>query len=666
MAAEAHSVAAATPSISVVVLLDGTAPDQEGSLDDCLAGLEAQTLDSARYEVVLVPTSPDRPVLSVATVIRVLVLPGADPASARAAAIAACRAPQVVFVAPWQRPAPHLLEWLLATADDAVLPVAAGPRGPRPAARLESVTTGALLPRDAARSLAFEEEAREGAGALHLLSLVLRDGYRLREATPEDDARLDSTPAGAAREALDALNGVLRLKAGRERRPRRRAAVRAAATELGEVLAQYPELRPEVVSEVRRRGLAQLPWDLVNRGHARQLGLLYCFPPAIDTSGLVAARRLEELGLVTDVVTQDRSNRRPVSESSVQLAAPYLDELRVLPGARSFGAWRAVRGWTEEALRHVEELEAAHGPYDQLYSRAMGVHSHFAAAVVKLRRPELRWVAEFSDPMAYDELGRLRERQAQQDWLSEELQRGMRRRGHALPATRRHFEWSELLAYALADEVVFTNANQREVMLGRCSDPALAERARSVSRVSHHPVPPPESYELSRARLDLHPGKVHLGYFGTFYLNRGLHEVVDALASLSGAERDRLQLHVFTNRSGVELEVIEMGVADVITVNPLVPYFDYLRLTTQFDALVLSDYATAEHTRPNPFLPAKLAEYLGSGRPLWAIVEEGSVLSEVPTAYRTRVGDVAGARDVLRKLVRGLPAGGGSTGSLRG
>jgi hypothetical protein len=434
-------------------------------------------------------------------------------------------------------------------------------------------------------------------------------------------------------------------------------AVRDQAEQIRTLLVAEPDRHADVVTGVRERRIADFPWSTVNRGRARDLAILYSFVPFIDTSGLVAARRLREWGVVTDVISQDMSNSARVDEASMRIVAEALDEARILSGKRRVNHWPSVRGFVESALAEVGELEAAKGAYRSVYSRAMVPSSHFAAAVLKLRSPELRWVAEFSDPILQNPYGETRVGDIEDDWLRAELADGFRRAGHAVPEIDRLFGWAELIAYAFADDIIFTNEHQREFMLGYCSDHALAERARGISRVMHHPQPGSDLYAMARPVYRLPEGVVHIGYFGNFYPNRGLTEITGALDNLTLAERDRLQLHVFTSRPDALLEeVLEQGLADVIRVSPMFGYLEYLNLTTRFDVLLINDYATSPHYVPNPYLPAKLADYRGSGSRIWSLYEPGSVLAAADVAYASRLGDVAAATEVLRQLLQDGPS----------
>ena len=57
----------------------------------------------------------------------------------------------------------------------------------------------------------------------------------------------------------------------------------------------------------------------------------------------------------------------------------------------------------------------------------------------------------------------------------------------------------------------------------------------------------------------------------------------------------------------------------------------------------------------NPYLPSKISDYRGSGTPIWSIVEPGSVLSTLTTAYRSTLGDAEGALRVIREIIAAGP-----------
>ena len=83
-------------------------------------------------------------------------------------------------------------------------------------------------------------------------------------------------------------------------------------------------------------------------------------------------------------------------------------------------------------------------------------------------------------------------------------------------------------------------------------------------------------------------------------------------------------LHIFTNKPDETLEeVTTLGLADCVSVQPYVPYFEFLELSKRFDWLVATDARVAEIHGINPYLPSKYSDCLGSGSKIWAITEAG-------------------------------------------
>ena len=430
----------------------------------------------------------------------------------------------------------------------------------------------------------------------------------------------------------------------------RQAVEESAAPELDALachLRAHPEDRARLVAEVEGRGL-DLDWSRLNSGSARELALLYCFTPWNGTSGLVAARRIRARAAVVDVITQQMDNLRTRDEASRAIAAPYVADQLVVPGDATFAQWDGIVRHVAATTSLIEDGPLAGRAHATVYSRAMFPASHVAAARHKLRHPDVLWRAEFSDPLSKDVHGQDRPALLRQGPLLEELRAGLEAAGADAPDHLRLFPWVEHLAYALADEIVFTNENQRGYMLGYCPDATLRARVEERSSVSHHPTLPAPFYQRVPSTFELDRDRVHVGYFGVFYATRGLTEVTEALAGLPGPVRARVQLHVFTtNPEEVAADVSAAGLGDVVRVNGYRPFLEFLNLTTRFDVLLVND---ADHEGINPYLPSKLSDYLGSGSDVWAISQPGSVLSREQVAYATSLHDVGAAAEVLTRI----------------
>jgi hypothetical protein len=538
--------ASSVPELSVLV----TTHRGEDHLGTCLASLAAQTLERSRFEVVVVQNGPaDRTAAVVADVVAAhpdlavrlvsMTRPGAG--HARNVALQSARGRYVTFVDDDDWVGEAYLERLLGAAGPGIVPVTTiadvpadatpGTTTPEPAwldnwyARrvnrlagetvpgadlpgVLGVNAAKLVPLEAARAARYDESLRSGEDFVYWLGVFAAAPFRLRvlragpaatyfrRLRPDSVGRQQSGFDFSVEQRFDCLAAVATVDRSREPVAKVARAMSVAQADLVNTwLRAHPEDHPRVVEEARRRGLYaanDLPWPTINDGLAEDLAILYCFTPYLDTSGLVAARRLRERGLVTDVVSHRLDDVRALDPESAVIAAEVLGRTKVLTGPANFTWWRSIRRFAERALDAVGELEAERGRgYRSVYSRAMAVNSHYAAAALKLQQPGIHWTAEISDPLLRNPLGQDRANDVDDDWLFQALRDAVAAAGFPQQDdVRALFAWAELVPYALADEIVFTNELQREFMLDYLPDKALGERARAVSRVSHHPTLP--------------------------------------------------------------------------------------------------------------------------------------------------------------------------------
>jgi hypothetical protein len=663
---------------------------------DCLTSLATQTLPDAQFEVVIARYD-DRSgslVVSPGVVdsprgswVRTIDLGAADHRSAVAAGVGAARGGHVIVVGADCWLTSTTLEQVLALADDRVLPVvltavtAHGPGAPdlglpvtaqlAPHAgsrvaphlvpRVLDSFAGVLLLTKVAQSALSGEAAPEPlafwlsvleAGSVQLRVIGPDEALLLRRNPPPADGIPDDW-SGVER-CLDRVETI----EGRRDTPATRAVARVCLDEIADMLNGYLRRHRSDHSRLRSsassRRLTTVPWPRVNAGLARDLAVLYCFTPFVDTNAIVNARTLYERGSVTDVVTQNLYHRLPRDFLSERIAVEVIDSCLPLDGPADAVQWSVIGDFTSRVLTAVDDLEAAKGPYRSLFSSAMQISSHVAAAAVKLRRPDLHWIAEFLEPLRRNPDGVDRVSAVDDDWLARELQEAVAGAGYPPPGgPMAAFEWAELVPYALADELHFTSENQLDHMLAYCRDPSLIRRVRSLARIRPPSVPVPELYRLRKASYVLDPGAVNIGYFGAFYGRRGLDEVMGALRLLEPEERERIRLHVFTKPyERMSIEVLRTGLADVVRVAPYVDYLAFLNLITEFDVLLVNDLSTADLPTTNPYLPSKIFDYQGSGRAIWAIQETGSALSSLPADYVSRLGDVDDALLQLRRILR--------------
>ncbi len=387
----------------------------------------------------------------------------------------------------------------------------------------------------------------------------------------------------------------------------------------------------------------------------RDLVVSYCFPPYADTAAIVAAKRVEQRGRPVHVLQNAMTRIRKTDDGLMSLTADLVRRRYEVPSPTAFSSWRSIREFTFEGLQTALKWDREGPGYIRLYSRAQFAASHFLAARIVISRPSIEWTAEFSDPLSHDVTGAVRHASAHDDSLLVTLGNAVRDAGFEPPTSGNAMEWAEVLPFALADEILFTNAHQRDFMLSAIDDPRLRARVEERGVITPHPTPPPDFYHLAEPEYDLDAERINIAYFGNFYVSRGIGDVLEGLKVLPAELRSRICLHVFTSAPAkVEETICTLGLEDCVRTSAFVPFLDFLQLTTRMDALVVNDADTAATLGQNPFLPSKWSDYRGSGTPVWGLVEAGSTLDGLPLAFRSPIGHVTATVQVLAQMARSL------------
>lgn len=672
----------------------------------CLRSLAAQTLDADRFEVVVVLNGePDgtgevlagfrraHPELN----LHVHEIAPASAARARNVGIAAASRDHVTFVDDDDSVSPAYLGTLLDHAGPGLVPLAqivevdgagqvevatrintqAIPYSgqtvhPVQVPRAVSFNACKLVPTQLARDIGYDPALRSGDDVVFFSTLLAHHDLYLSVCEVDSGPEARNAvyyrvlrPNSLSRQAvsfefhvLARMEVLARLDtlAGRCDDEQRRQVVQLTMSSQASFISEYLDAHPDELDRVLRTvesyGITDFPYHRLTRGRASSLVVSYCFAPYSDPSGVVTAKRVRERGEIVDVVSNAMDSVRGVDPTTTRITEGLVDRSIRLRTPTRFSYWPAVEEFCAQGLARLEDHPNAKQGYQRLYSRVTWPASHFLAASYKARHPAVRWSAEFSDPVSHGIDGRERTLPVADGWLLAELRDCLRAQGLPMPATDNAFRWCEHLAFALADEVFFTNRNQLEYMLGYCGDPELVRLVRAKALVLPHPTLPRRFYSLVESAYLPADDALNLAYFGGFYASRGIDDVLVAIRDLRPEVRDRLRLHIFTDSElGVRSRVEELGVTGSTVVQPYAPYLEFLNLTTRFDWLVVTDARTADTHACNPYLPSKWSDYRGSGTPVWGLVEARSPLDRQPLDHRSPVGDPGAARAFLESIV---------------
>ncbi|MFC0675706.1 hypothetical protein [Brachybacterium hainanense] len=380
--------------------------------------------------------------------------------------------------------------------------------------------------------------------------------------------------------------------------------------------------------------------------------MAFNFPPFVDGSAVTVAKRVLESARPVDVVAADLSRVRTRDRSLAELVAPYVRQHHSLTVPIKFAAQASVAPFVTAGIRALAHRQTR--PYRSVYSRSMWPHSHFLAARVKIDHLAARWTAEFSDPMLWHVDGGRRPSPSIAGYIDEArvLASVGARAQRFLLERRTVLEWAQFVPFLLADELVFTNEQQRAVML-EDAPTWLQEAVLPRSVIAPHPTLPPQYYGddagPSAARAS---DEFRIGYFGTFYPNRGGGELLEAVSLLPTPARDRLRLDVYASDTRTLMASAgKLGLSGVVRHRSPLPFRRFLAASGSYDALLVNDIATSPFGVPSPFLPSKYSDYAGSSAPTMAITIPGSPLDLMPARWKAHVGDVDGISRMLRSAI---------------
>ncbi len=382
---------------------------------------------------------------------------------------------------------------------------------------------------------------------------------------------------------------------------------------------------------------------------ATKRGIAFChnFSPYVDASAYISSKRLAQLDayigepVAWTVVTGNMSQSRESDPMWEQFYGKYRYKEKINVSGYTYFNEESQYKWAVRAIKQLQEhdnkgTEIAKNDQSKnidqdlsnaidinddqnnvtyLYSRSMWVGSHEAAYRYKKAHPNVEWYAEFSDPIYTGVDGELR--RASKEYEGE------------LAFLNTYWHDIEVNVCDTADYLIFTNINQRTNML--VNNPELnQENVLSKSIIWQHPIISSDYTKIASSKLELDENKINIGYFGTFYSNRGYS---DMLAFL---DDPRIDLYIFSNKPYL-LQLIAEEHPNLHMMS-MVPQLEFLNLAHRMDYCYLND--TDYPGEINPYLPSKLADYLSADVPIIALTYLNTPMDQIDDEHIIKVHEI--------------------------
>ena len=527
-----------------------------------------------------------------------------------------------------------------------------------------SADGGKAASTELACNVLYDEDLRSGLDVVFWSQLVVRHGLRVRILRIQNHAFYYRLVRSESMSRLidtqyieDRYTVTARLRAAMLNYPEHEALLRRSISGQVMLLGRVAEQHPEMYGALSHRLRADASDNEIaafNHSAARTLAICYVYTPYNDASAIVAAKRLAESSEPFDVISHNMAPIRVIDRTTLAIDSEYRGKHTRLSGPPSSTSWYRLAEFCQQGSKAWEDLTRGRAPYTKLYSRAQWPFSHALAALIKARQPDIHWVAEFSDPISIDIDGHNRPGVMGEFQERKEVEEAIRRSGFDVTKVEMLHEWVEMVAYTLADEIMFTNENQKIFMASRIKDPLLVRHVTQRAVIASHPPVPDRLLKDLPSPVPIKDGKIHLGYFGRYYKERGIDDILTSLQQLPKDSRKRVIFHVYVP----EKQVFEVRHyirnqyrGDNVRVGKQMNYTDFLRSAKSMDwLLVIDSKVTALHGL-NPYLPSKYSEYLSLGTKIWGIIEPGSPLSQSPLDAMSLSGHPDDAWRVLMMIL---------------
>lgn len=336
--------------------------------------------------------------------------------------------------------------------------------------------------------------------------------------------------------------------------------------------------------------------------NVRVLCLSFWAPPLVRPRAIAAGKVVPELiRQGAELVIVRYENSEPWEIGAPLYSVPEFEGGGVL---QKFSLGRALleRRYYEKVFSVIAGIADRHKP-DLVFSFSNPQQSNIVGAMLK-KRLGIPFVSHFSDPFAdnpYKTFSFLGGRKVRDQ---------------------------ERFIIRGSDRVVFTNKAAMDLVMRKY--PALW---RAKARVIPHCFDPNEYPQESERKLDT--DQFVFRHVGAFYKKRNPECFFEVLSLLLGEKpglREHIRLELvgavnsYTDYSQERLDmaVARYGLGDIVSILPAISYKESLAAMESADCLIAIDADVPE----SPFLPSKVVDYAGSGKPIVGITPSGSPTAE--------------------------------------
>ena len=415
---------------------------------------------------------------------------------------------------------------------------------------------------------------------------------------------------------------------------------------INEYIEKCPQDYRRILKDILSYDYEFFPYKYLNEdlsilnNDERELIISYAFSPTNTTTSNVVAKR----------ILSEKKNIDVICGSLDEIQKDFTLEKVVLEYiVNKFSVksnfstdWNNILNFVNEGMKLIND-------YEKIYSRANFSHSHFLALEYKLKNPDTYWRAEFSDPLIYTFGNRHLSGKLEDKKYINRINKILKEKNLELISSENDINTiCEYLTFIFADEIIFTNESQKDVMIDTLP---FKIDINEKYIISPHPTLDEKYYYIKKSDYQIDDEYINFAYFGVIFSNRSFEDFINAFDNINDEFKDKIRLHLFTPNKTLFEQLLSEELLEKTTFNENVDYLEFLNLSMKFDVLVVEDSFTKGDFIKNPYLPSKLSDYNGSNTSIWAICEENSEMSKLDIEYKSYINDLSGNINILNLIM---------------
>ena len=525
--------------------------------------------------------------------------------------------------------------------------------------------TNKLIPTEYVKDNLFNTELTSGEDLVYYASLYVKNDFKFYMLDKEEEAiyyrllrsnsisRQDTSYKFNVDDRLNVineLNASLKVAENEDIHLLIRNTIISQILFINKYLKENPNDLKKVLKDIGEYELEYFPYKYLNEDDIKkfeepnnELVISYSFPPTSATASNVLAKRILKNKRKVSILVGTLFDQ-PTDYSLFEIVSEFIHEGNYVD-IENFYFYLDGTKFVNEGFKILNEIPT----YDKIYSRTQFVPSHLLGYFYKATHDTF-WTAEFSDPMIRALDGEYMSSPINNEELVERINKYLPEGADTVKNTDTVNEIIQYVTFLMADEIIFTNENQKAIMLE--DFPKIKKIVENKSKVIPHPTLEEKYYYIKQSDYEVDENYINFAYFGFLYKKRNFEEFIAGFTNLNKEFKDKFRLHIFTPTKTAFENIMPPELLEKTIINESVDYLEFLNLTTKMDVLLAEDAKTDHLYDINPFLPSKISDYKGSGRDIWAICEKGSIMDGMDEIkYKSYLNDLNSSKITINKIM---------------